>query len=323
MNSIKSLQPIQDRGAVLVGWSFNIMCERSVKVGQQEEYIISLVKSGGPKADQYEELNQWFQTVGAQMRANMITRDQIREMWGAFGDAFSANTMQGFVVNKPYGYAGDFEVIDKIYTEWCSPKENLMNWDKFFHWQKAPIAVRNRKEYFKELLSDIERSANYPRVLNIGSGPCRDVLEYQQQNPLTKIQFDCLDMDKRAIEYSKNILNGGKVTYYCQNVFRFLSDKRYDLVWSAGLFDYLEDKQFLFLFRSLIRTVSPGGELVIGNFSETNPSRDYMEFGEWFLHHRTESKLFTLAEQAGCKTNSIRIEREPSGVNLFVRVRKT
>ncbi len=293
-------------------------------MGKQKEYIKSLVRNGGPEPDQYEELNQWFQTVGEQVRQNTITRDQVKSMWGAFGDAFSSNTMQGFVVNKPHGYAGDFEIIDRIYTKWVSPQESLMKWDKFFHWQKAPIAVRNRKEYFKGLLSEIDNTAmNVPHVLNIGSGPCRDIAEYQKQNLSTKIQFECLDMDERAIEYSKSILNGAKVKHYCANAFRFRTSNKYDLVWSAGLFDYLEDKQFVFLFRSLMKMVSNGGKLVIGNFSESNPSRDYMEFGEWFLHHRNEDKLATLAEQSGCDTNLITVEREPSGVNLFLRVRRS
>jgi hypothetical protein len=48
-----------------------------------------------------------------------------------------------------------------------------------------------------------------------------------------------------------------------------------------------------------------------------------MEFGEWFFHHRTEDKLAILAEQAGCSANSITIEKEPAGVNLFLRFRKS
>lgn len=292
-------------------------------MGQQEGYIISLVNRGGPEPNEYEELNHWFQNVGYQAKNGVITREHIRQMWSDFGDAFSVNTLQGFVVNKPYGYAGDFEIIDKIYTKWISPKTHLINWDKFFHWQKASVAVRNRKNYFKEILSKIDDlgSAN-SRVLNIGSGPCRGIYEYNQQNPSTSIQFECLDMDERAIEYSKSILNSTNVIYRCQNIFRFKTNKKYDLVWSAGLFDYLKNKQFVFLLRKLLNLVSVGGELVIGNFSESNPSRDYMEFGDWFLYHRNETKLLALAEQSGCEANSVIIDREPSGVNLFVRIRK-
>ena len=301
------------------------MCERSVSVDKQEEYIISLAKSGGPEPNQYEELNQWFQIIGERVRNGEITQDHVTEIRESCIDAFSKNTMQGFALNKPHGYAGDFEIIDRIYTEWVSPQENLINWDKFFHWQKAPRAVRNRKEYFKGLLSEIEKSVSSTlQVLNIGSGPCRDIAEYHSENLSTKIQFECLDMDKRAIEYSKSILDGIKVKHYCVNAFRFKTDKKYDLVWSAGLFDYLEEKHFVFLLRSLLTMVSPGGELVIGNFSKSNPSRDYMEIGgEWFLFYRTEDELAALAEQSGCNPGLITIDKEPLGINLFMRIRKS
>lgn len=68
--------------------------------------------------------------------------------------------------------------------------------------------------------------------------------------------------------------------------------------------------------------VVPGGELVIGNFSSTNPSRDYMEFGEWFLHHRCEEDLINLAKHSDIDYKNIIVDSEPFGVNLFLRLRK-
>ena len=156
----------------------------------------------------------------------------------------------------------------------------------------------------------------------MGSGPCRDIYEFIIENPSTKIDFECLDIDKDSIAYAMRLLNGFNVTFYCHNAFRFKANKEYDLVWSAGLFDYLNDKQFIFLLRLLFNIVRPSGELVVGNFSNANPSRDYMEFAEWFLYHRSESDLQKLAEKAGCNPKSITIEKEPEGVNLFLRVRK-
>lgn len=44
----------------------------------------------------------------------------------------------------------------------------------------------------------------------------------------------------------------------------------------------------------------PGGKLVIGNFSDENPNRAFMEGGmNWFLHHRSPEQLIDLAKQAG------------------------
>ena len=116
-------------------------------------------------------------------------------------------------------------------------------------------------------------------------------------------------------------MEGATLPSYCQNAFRFKTDKKYNLIWSAGLFDYLDEKQFIFLFRALTKLLKPEGELVVGNFSESNTSKDYMEFGEWYLNHRTENELIRLAEQSGCVSKSISIDRETSGVNLFIKHR--
>ena len=122
--------------------------------------------------------------------------------------SFSADTMQGFALRKPRGYAGDFEIIDRIYTEYECSDLNYRNWDVFFHKQSAPKAVRNRKDYFKSLMLRLEKNMidmDSFGVLNIGSGPCRDVMEYYDENPGSKALIDCVDMDVDAIEYAKSL----------------------------------------------------------------------------------------------------------------------
>ena len=282
---------------------------------------MSFVERGGPEPGEYVELNDYYSSINSMFKEGKISRAQIRELWAACGEAFSEDTMQGFVYKKPHGYHGDYEIIDRIYMGWISPKKHLENWDKFFHWQAAPKAVRNRKEYFKNILSEIDQSQIIePAVLNVASGPCRDIYEYKCEHPLSKIHFDCLDMDSKAIEYSKQLLNGSDVTFFCKNAFRFRSEKQYDLIWSAGLFDYLDDEQFVFLLRSLMKMLAINGKMVIGNFSTLNPSRDYMECGEWFLFHRDITELTELAGKAGVDPGSVSIESEATGVNLFLKI---
>lgn len=286
-----------------------------------KNYLISFVERGGPKPSEYTELNNHFCFINSMLKEGKISRDQIKGLLADCGEAFSEDTLQGFVCKTPHGYHGDYEIIDRIYLEWISPKKHLENWDKFFHWQAAPNAVRNRKDYFKNILSEIDKSQIIePIVLNVGCGPCRDIYEYKHEHPLSKIHFDCLDMDSRAIEYSKHLINSSDVTFFCQNAFRFFSEKQYDLIWSAGLFDYLDNKKFVFLLSSLLKMAKINGKVVIGNFSTLNPSRDYMECGEWFLFHRDINELKKLARQVGVDPDSISIDSESTGVNLFMTV---
>lgn len=126
------------------------------------------------------------------------------------------------------------------------------------------------------------------------------------------------------VAYAKNLNDQceGDLTFVQANVFRYRPDRLHDIVWSAGLFDYLDDKQLVFLLRRLYETVKPGGELVVGNFGPDNPSRNYMEFGQWFLNHRSTDQLVALGRQCGARVGQIRVDAESAGVNLFLRIEK-
>jgi hypothetical protein len=65
------------------------------------------------------------------------------------------------------------------------------------------------------------------------------------------------------------------------------------------------------------------GCLVIGNFSDNNPTRDFMELAcDWYLHHRSVSKLEQLGLSNGFNSNQVKIEQEAEGVNLFLHIHK-
>lgn len=86
-------------------------------------------------------------------------------------------------------------------------------------------------------------------MLNIASGPARDLFEFFEENeqPDLKINFTCIDMDLDAINYGKK-LNApylDQIKFIHKNIFRFTTDEKFDLIWSAGLFDYFKDKTFV------------------------------------------------------------------------------
>ncbi len=289
-------------------------------------YVQELINNGGPQPGNYEELNNFFVKVYDRVADGEMSREEIRNLWQHFNPAFTPETLQGFACHKQHGYAGDFEIIDKIYQEWLSPDPHLANWDRFFHWQSAPKAVRNRKRYFIEKFSTIAKSNGRDyQVLNVGSGPARDIAEFFTKNPTAKMTFHCVDMDENAITYAQNVcqnLTANQATFHHSNIFRFKNNQTYDFIWSAGLFDYLDDQKFIFLLKRLLAMLKPGGTIIIGNFSPANTARQYMEFGEWFLYHRNEEKLASLAQQCGPDNNCITVEQEPEGVNLFLVVNK-
>ena len=115
-----------------------------------------------------------------------------------------------------------------------------------------------------------------------------------------------------------------KSTFIKKNIFRFNTEDKFDIIWSAGLFDYFDDKAFIMLLKKFRNWLKDDGEIIIGNFNENhNPSRAYMElFGEWHLNHRTDEQLYHLAKQAGYENQKISVGREPENVNLFLHLKK-
>ncbi len=286
--------------------------------------IHDLVEAGGPQPSQYPFVHLWFHDIMQRYRLGEITAEDIDKLRASFGEEVSHNTMQGFVARKPHGYHGDFEVIDRIYTQWISPDPKLANWDRFFHLCDASTAVRNRKDFLHAVLDNMK--ITIPErdlyILSVGSGPGRDVAEYLSSDVTNRFHFTCLDQDPRAIAHAQALCKQwpDHVSFIKTDVIRRLPMETFDLVWAAGLFDYFSDRIVVLMLRRLAKRVRPGGQLIIGNFGPENASRDYMEFGGWYLIHRTPVELLSLAVQAGLPEGSCIVRSECQGVNLFLEV---
>lgn len=247
-------------------------------------------------------------------------RDELMRLcFDLCADELDKSLMQNHSRNKPVGYAGDYMLIDYIYTNKTHDDGSL--WDEFFHRQDAPIAVRNRKDYFIEQFT--RQCAARPggmSLLNIASGPCRDIAEALERIDSETLHIHCVDSDKNAVAYAQGLVreHSAKFTWQVGNVFRIRPTGQYDMVWSAGLFDYLDERYASALARRMWSWTRPGGRMIIGNFHPRNPSRNYMEWtGAWFLIHRTEADMLRFMEAAGIPGRCVTFEREPLGVNIF------
>lgn len=276
--------------------------------------------------DDFPLLDRLISNLGDAFRNQELDKSDIAIINRSFGEDFLKNTLQGYSLRKPQGYAGDYLIIDRIYTYHHSEVEKFKIWDQYSHTHASLKAVRNRKKYFKAKIKHRINSATSSfDLLDVASGPARDVKElYEEINNSNKLKVTCVDLDSDAINYAKtlNENNLDKIDFINANVLRFRTDKKYDVVWSAGLFDYFNDKAFIMLLSRFKDFVKPGGEIIIGNFNErNNPSRDFMEImGEWYLQHRTEEQLVSLAMKAGFEFHQVNIGREKENVNLFLHI---
>ena len=286
--------------------------------GLLTDIIQSLFDKYGPDDDDFHAVLEFV---------DQIKPEEVEEFRKAMQPILNPSTLIGFSFTKPFGYNGDFFIIEKIYQKYASPDPRYTKWDAFIHRLPVAIAVVNRKKLAKEILTDLNNQANgeSKSVLILGSGPVTEVNEYLIETPNNHLMFDMIDLDQRAIDYAKNKNKAFLhfMRFQNRNVIRFVPDKTYDLIWSAGLFDYFKDKHFVYLIKKFYQHVNPGGEMIIGNFGFQNPSRKIMEIlADWFLYHRSEEELIGFAQQAGIPSENVKIVKEPLGINLFLRASK-
>jgi SAM-dependent methyltransferase len=229
---------------------------------------------------------------------------------------------------KPFGYAGDHIMVDMIYERRADSPGKGKLLDDFFQRQPSSDAVRNRKQFFIETYTDLCRQKKAPSVLNIACGPCRDVAGAVTEagSSADNSRFHCIDMDSNAISYAQSVTAGlnPRVTIHWEiaNAFRMKTAQKYDLVWSAGLFDYLDERAAVLLLKKMWSWTNEGGELIVGNFHVSNPVRPCMEWCvDWKLIHRSEEDMLRLFDKTGIRSTP-RIHFEKLGVNMFLRARK-
>ena len=242
---------------------------------------------------------------------------------------FDVSPLHRHCRKKPFGYSGDFKIIDMIYTKATCPAGDGKFFDEMFHSYEAAEAVRNRKSYFiKKCLELVKKKKGRIDVLNLGCGPCRDVLEmYEASKNGSAVHIHCVDQENEAIFYAEKLLEGkpykDRIHLERADLFRLSTKNKYDLIWSAGLFDYLDARIASILLRRVWRHLKKDGQIIFGNFSPENPTRYGMELAvHWKLIHRTANELVQLVQSARLPYSRLKVEEESLGVNLFCIIQK-
>ena len=96
----------------------------------------------------------------------------------------------------------------------------------------------------------------------------------------------------------------------------------YDLVYCAGLFDYLSQKVCKRLVELFTKLLRPNGMSIVTNVASTNPRIGWMEYVvEWNLIYRNDWEMLDLIPLDGTVLQTD-LKRDATGVNLFLETRK-
>lgn len=209
-------------------------------------------------------------------------------------------TLRAFT--KPRGYAGDAVLMDFLYREKSVLRtianKSIIGQSICHNLIASPSAkaVRFRKKVLANKIDEVALKKNDAEILSVACGHLREAAlsEAIQKNKLKR--FVALDQDTES-------LNEVRLSYdfealqVVQASVRDILHPRYDigefdLIYSAGLYDYLNDKTVKFLTQSLFKRLKKGGRLLIANFMPNIIESGYMEaFMAWNLIYRKTDNI--------------------------------
>lgn len=228
---------------------------------------------------------------------------------------------------KPSGFAGDYEMLVKLYEE-ATPARGIGGYlDLCIMDLPLACAVRGRMKLVRGfLLEEINNRTGDIRVLDIACGPCREFLDWPEFEG-RNIEVVAMDNDPVALEYieakvgsqlpASTVLR--PVRYNALRARNAEATKKnfgaFDIIYSVGLADYLTDDHLVGIFSGLGETLNEGGALVIA-FKDTEQydKTPYQWHLDWFFYQRTVEDVLQVYRRSGFDTEKMTLTRDETGI---------
>jgi len=236
---------------------------------------------------------------------------------------------------KPSGFAGDYEMLCKLYEKSTSSRGLGGYLDLCFIDLPLAQAVRTRLESLRGfLIREIEARDGEVRILDIASGPCREYQDWPSFSADRKIEIVAMDSDPLAIEYVQSHvrLNGASelraVHYNALRTRSAAANKKkfgtFDIIYSVGLCDYLADKHLIGMLSAWRQTLKPDGVVYVAfKDSERYDKTFYQWHADWFFYQRTQQETLRLFELAGFDIDQMQMTRDETGIIINFIERRT
>jgi hypothetical protein len=207
---------------------------------------------------------------------------------------------------KPRGYSGDARLLDFIYghvdvdrdIEDSTPLGRALF--QYTRNVSSSVAVRERRDLLTTQVDKIarERGAG-SEILTIAAGHLREANNsVALQRGILK-RWVALDQDPLSVGSVRRDFSGTRVEAIDGSLRGLLSDAyglgQFDLIYAAGLYDYLSPKVARGLTKVCLGMLKPKGRFLFANFAENIGVDGYMEtFMDWQIILRSNADMWDI-----------------------------
>jgi SAM-dependent methyltransferase len=206
---------------------------------------------------------------------------------------------------KPRGYAGDPVLMDFYYgADSVGPYLDRVTdlgrriYD-FTSNSKVARGFRRRREIMATLIDRVAHETRAARILTLDCGHLREVELCQAVRRRKVDRFLAVDRDPESLRVVQERFGPLGVETAVSTVQDLLEEPlklgTFDLVYSAGVYDYLHRGLAARVTEALFRTLRSGGSLLVTNLVHGISDVGYLEaFMDWRLEFRDAQDMFAL-----------------------------
>jgi extracellular factor (EF) 3-hydroxypalmitic acid methyl ester biosynthesis protein len=218
-------------------------------------------------------------------------------------------TAHGF--HKPRGYPGDAVLLDFIYGGGTSSPfvERASALGKAIYYEcnahPSSRAIRSRRDYLGHRVVSLCRNGRRPEILSVACGHLREADAFRLATGAGHPgRYVAMDQDPATLEVALSEYSELALEPYRGSVLSLLRPGNpldtFDLIYTAGLYDYLSAEVALRLTAKLATLLKPRGRLLIANMLPELPGAGYMEaVMDWWLVYRSLSEIKDLSRGLG------------------------
>ena len=289
------------------GWSLNVLAETTS--GQVGNILDKASHEFASKRSTYEVMKD-FEAAVQRIRSQASVSEwkscivpQIRKhavMQFLLQDPFTKHSFE-----KPRGYPGDAALLDLVYLEpealRSANHPSQLGWEIFEYTSnvKASKAVRARKEFLARKIELAVSQKPKCRILSVACGHLRELELITTPEKHSFGEFIAFDQDMHSLKSVDKAWRHLGVRAVTGNVRDLIRNKfkDFDLIYAAGLYDYLTASTAKRLTAKLFELLNPNGVLVIANFLPDVWESGYMEaVMDWWLLQRSLVEIESFIE---------------------------